>query len=169
MSMAEQHVALTMGTKYAEAVRKCIGGFGTVEEDRNQSRLGLVLQQEALNLLELGWHFENIFQELCCRRRLIPQFCGQDLEDKAAGPLWVVRVSVISPRYPSGKYGTLSRGEVPLMVCIDLGKKWMRLMSVQRGFDTSPGSLTMSFTLFVPLIFRNSIMAGALKILVLSN
>ncbi|KAL9591727.1 MAG: hypothetical protein Q9179_007432 [Wetmoreana sp. 5 TL-2023] len=54
MSLAETRLPILMGTKYAQAVRKCIGGFGIQQDDKEQTRLGLAFQQEVLDLLEAG-------------------------------------------------------------------------------------------------------------------
>ncbi|KAL8738211.1 MAG: hypothetical protein Q9181_000982 [Wetmoreana brouardii] len=54
MRLAKMELPRLMGTKYAQAVRKCIGGFGIQEDDKEQTRLGLAFQQEVLDLLEAG-------------------------------------------------------------------------------------------------------------------
>lgn len=54
MTLAETRLPPEMGTRYAEAVKMCVGGFGIVEDDKHQTNLGLAFRQQVLDLLEAG-------------------------------------------------------------------------------------------------------------------
>ena len=54
MTMARTLVSQNMGTHYAQAVQKCINGFGVKYDDDDKTRLGLAFQEEILDLLETG-------------------------------------------------------------------------------------------------------------------
>ena len=54
MTLAGTLLPPEMGTRYAEAVRMCIGGFGIVEDDKYRTNLGLAFRQQVLDLLEAG-------------------------------------------------------------------------------------------------------------------
>lgn len=54
LSIAETHLPASMGTKYAQAVSKCIKGFDIPVDDEEQTRLGLAFSEEVLDILEAG-------------------------------------------------------------------------------------------------------------------
>lgn len=54
MTLAGTRLPSEMGTRYAEAVRFCIGGFGIVQDDKDRTNLGLAFRQHVLDLLETG-------------------------------------------------------------------------------------------------------------------
>lgn len=54
MTLARTRLPEEMGTRYADAVQSCIGGFGIVEDDKDRTNLGLAFRQQVLDLLEAG-------------------------------------------------------------------------------------------------------------------
>lgn len=54
VTLAQTRLPPAMGTKYSEAVQKCIGGFGLVEDTTKQTGLELAFRQQVLDLLEAG-------------------------------------------------------------------------------------------------------------------
>ena len=54
IALAGTSLPAEMGTKYAEAVRTCIGGFGIIEDSKDQANLSLAFRQQVLDLLEVG-------------------------------------------------------------------------------------------------------------------
>ena len=57
MERAGNKLAQDMGGKYAQAVQKCIGGFGIIEDDHEKTKLSMAFQQQVLDLLEAGSKF----------------------------------------------------------------------------------------------------------------
>lgn len=53
-SMAKTLLPQKMGTKYAEAVQKCIGGFDIGVDDKHHTNLGLAFRQQVLDHLKAG-------------------------------------------------------------------------------------------------------------------
>lgn len=54
MTLAKTNLPPLMGTKYSEAVQKCIGGFGIIDDNTERSGLELAFRQQVLDLLEAG-------------------------------------------------------------------------------------------------------------------
>ncbi|KAL9126652.1 MAG: hypothetical protein Q9217_004328 [Psora testacea] len=54
LSLVRKYLPPVMGTKYAEAVEKCLCGFGILEEDKQQRNLGLAFYHQLRRIFEAG-------------------------------------------------------------------------------------------------------------------
>ena len=55
LKLARKYLAMEMGTKYSQAVQKCLSGdFGIADDDKQRTKLALAFRHQVLDLLEAG-------------------------------------------------------------------------------------------------------------------